>query len=476
MLKQFIAFSYGSWVSAAISFFTTPIITLLIIPEEFGKSSMFTLALQFVTQIGLLGLDQSFMRMFYEKKEEKDRTRLAWICIILSVGTTFLVICFLLPFWSQISTVLFEESVFLSVLLLVICLFLSIIERFTTSVVRIKKKGNVFSIIRIINAVVNVVVVICYAKFIAPSFYAIVFGTLFSLTISIVISLITEIQFWKKRFEAVLFKQSEIKQIFYYGLPLVPVFIVTILFQSMDKMMLRAYSSFNEIGLYAAANKFIFPLTIIQSGFTMFWYPLALETYEKDNTNYVFFENMFKYMAALILISASAVLILKDIIVYLLAPSYRSSIHIMPFLILVPLMYILGDVTGLGIGFKKRTYLNFVFIIPAILINFIGNYLLIPLYGARGAAISTGIAYIFYFSLRTYISFRLFPARYPIVKYLPSFCFLLIFIFLNTFINIPFFVNIGLSVIIILLHRKIVFDFLQKGIKEIRGTSHDIHE
>jgi len=466
MLKQFIAFSYGNLVSAAVSFFTTPIITLLIIPEEFGKASMFTLALNFMNQIALMGMDQSFMRMYFEK-EEKERTGLAWLCFIFSIGITILIICCLLPFWSKISMLLFGESNITTILLLSGCLFLCIIDRFTTSVVRMQKKGNVYSITKIVNAVINAATVILYAKFFAPTFHAIVLGTAFSSLSSIIITVLSEKQFWTRHIEKSLFNRHEIKQIFNYGLPLVPVFIISFIFQGMDKLALRTYSSFNEIGLYATANKFIFPLTIIQSGFTLYWYPLALETYEADNKNYSFFETMFKYISVIVLISASAILILKNVIVLILAPAYRSAINIMPFLILIPLMNIITDVTGLGVGFKKKTYISIINITIAALVNFIGNYFFVPLYGARGAALATGIAYIVYFSSRTYFSHKLFPAHYPILQYIPSFFILLSFIFFNTFYNIPWFINILFFVVLIVIHRRIVNDLLKKGIKEL---------
>ena len=467
MLKQFIAFSYGNLVSAAISFFTIPIITLLIIPVEFGKSTMFTLALGFICQIGMLGTDQSFMRFFFEK-EEKERTALAWLCFIISFGITILIICCLLPFWRQISEMLFEEQSFMAIILLVSCLFLFIIDRFTICVVRMQKKGNVYSITRIVNTTTNAITVICYAKFITPTFHAIVLGTAFSSISSIVISVLSEKKFWKNHIETSLFNLNELKQIFYFGLPLVPVYVITILFQGMDKLALRTYASFNEIGLYAAAMKIIFPLTLIQSGFTIYWYPLALETYEKNNINYSFFETMFKYMSVLLLITASAILVLKDLIVYILAPAYRSAIHIMPFLILIPFMYIITEVTGLGVMFKKRTYLNIIIITVAALFNFVGNYFLVPLYGAQGAAFSTGIAYIVYFSFKTYISYRFFTVPFHMYQFLPSFCALLVFLFINTFYNIPWFTNILLFVFIFIIHRKVIFDLLLKGIKELR--------
>ncbi len=70
MFKLFFKFSIGSWLSAVISLFTTPIVTALIMPTEFGKASMYTLAFNLVLQVVLLGADQSFARKFYQDSSE----------------------------------------------------------------------------------------------------------------------------------------------------------------------------------------------------------------------------------------------------------------------------------------------------------------------------------------------------------------------------------------------------------------------
>ena len=468
MIKKFLTFSYGSWVSAAISFFTTPVITLLIIPEEFGKASMFTLALNLMYQIGLLGMDQSFMRAFYEKAE-KDRTSLAWLCFAFSIAATALIVSCLMPFWPRISAMLFDGPDLPAMLLLAGCLPLSVVNRFAVSVVRMNKRGNVLSITQIVCASVNLAVVIGCARYIAPTFHAILWGAAASLFLSIAISVLSERRFWAARVEKTVFNRAELRQLFNYGLPLVPVLVITFVFQGMDKIALRAYSSLDEIGLYAVANKFVFLLTIIQTGFYLFWFPAAVERYEANHADYGFFEKAFKYMAVLVLASGGILLLSKDVIVLLLAPSYRSAVQIMPFLILAPLMYIMYDVTGLGIRLRKKTYFYVVVALAGALVNFAGNYCLIPILGARGAAVATGAAYIVYFSIGTGISARLFPARYPVIQFLPSFFVLILFMGLNTFYIIPWWYNIAPVFVTALLHKRIIAGALREGFKEARG-------
>lgn len=62
--KSFLSFSIGTWLRAFISVFTTPIITYLINPEEFGKSAMYATAFGVINTTVLFGTDQAFVRFF----------------------------------------------------------------------------------------------------------------------------------------------------------------------------------------------------------------------------------------------------------------------------------------------------------------------------------------------------------------------------------------------------------------------------
>lgn len=52
--------------------------------------------------------------------------------------------------------------------------------------------------------------------------------------------------------------------------------------------------------------------------------------------------------------------------------------------------------------------------------NFFGNMWLVPIYGAKGAACSTGLSYIIFFSIRTFVSIRLYSVKYYLKKF--NFC------------------------------------------------------
>ncbi len=62
----------------------------------------------------------------------------------------------------------------------------------------------------------------------------------------------------------------------------------------------------------------------------------------------------------------------KDVIFLLLAKSYRQAAGISSFLLLIPIMNTTSQVTGVGIGFKKKTYWHMIISAVPAVANVIG--------------------------------------------------------------------------------------------------------
>jgi O-antigen/teichoic acid export membrane protein len=424
---------------------------------------MFRLVLMSVFQLGLLGADQSFLRMYHEKGES-EKASFVWLCFFISITATIAISSCTLFFWQPVSAALFNEPDFTAMLLLACSIVLFAINNYALGLIRLSKRGHVLSAGQIAGAIAYLVTVVFYAKFIASTFHAIIWGIIAHSSVSILIYIFAERRFWTRKIETAIFNRAELKRILSYGLPMVPVLAVMFIFQGMDKIALRVYSPFEEIGLYAVASKYVFLLTLLQTGFNIYWAPAAFERYEADRRDYRFFENMFKYAAVATLAAGGALLLFKDIIILILAPSYRDAVYIMPFLIIAPIIHIVGDITGIGMGLKKRTHLYLIVALAGALVNLVGNFYLVPLLGARGAAISTGAAFLVYFYLRTVISGRLFPVKYPIMRFMPAFLVLVAFLGLNTFHDIQWWYNAIPILATMILHRSIIIEIL-KGLK-----------
>ena len=70
LINKFLSFSIGGYVNTLIGLITVPIITRMLSPEQYGVSSLINMITEIMVILCCLGMDQGFVRFFYEEKEE----------------------------------------------------------------------------------------------------------------------------------------------------------------------------------------------------------------------------------------------------------------------------------------------------------------------------------------------------------------------------------------------------------------------
>lgn len=459
-LKGFFSFSIGTWIRAVVSFLSTPIISYLIIPEEFGRASMFTLAYNIALLISLMGLDQSFIRYYYE---EQNKSKIFWNCLIPS--TVFGIIISLISLFLEksLSILLFGNYYKWIGVFFAFSLLTGIIQRFNQLSIRMQKKGFLFSLINIVSSLANFGGTVFYALTISRNFYALVFGQITGNITALSVGFFADKQYRR----LTKLNLRKLKDLLKYGLPFIPSSLLFWLFSSIDRISLKQFSTFTEIGLYSAAFKIVSVMQLVQAGFSIFWISIAYEKYESDNNSKKFFEKASSIISAVLFIFGLLVLTFKDLIFLLFSKSYRDASYIAPFLILNPIMNIMSDATSLGINFSKKTYWHIVITGISAFVNFAGNTLLVPLLGAKGAAVSTGISYILLFTFRSIVSQKYFPLRINFKKIYISTFLTIIVASVGTFIKLHI-LYFGICILalfsMLLLYRDTLF-YLKKQLK-----------
>ena len=455
MIKKLLQFSIGSIGAAAISFFTTPIITYFIIPEYFGIAALFSTVVTFLFPIINFGTDQAFMRFFYEKKES-ERYVLLWSCLFPCFAVFILLCCVLFIFKQRFVFYFFQTDETYILLLLCIDLFLRLINRYALLTVRMQQKALLFSVLNLLASFVNACTIIFYAACIKRSYFALLYGGVFSNFITVCVAIIIERKFWFTAFRISFF---DIKNVLTYSAPLVAANFFAILFDGLDKYCLKQFSTFYELGLYTAAFKIVAALRIIQTGFSMYWTPVAFEHYEKNKNDTVLYERVFDNLLFFLVLLGLLLILFKDVIVLILNKNYLASADIIPFLVFVPIMYTITEVTNIGIYFKKKmVYETYAFI--ALDVVAVGmNFVFISNFGARGAAMSVAILYLAYFYIRTFFSIRLYPMKFNLLKASMYFVILWIVAFINTFFdfNVVKVLSAFIALLFVLMYDKKLF-------------------
>ena len=277
MLKKLLQFSIGSFAAAAVSFFTTPVVTYFVIPEYFGIATLFSTIATFLFPIINFGTDQAFMRFFYEK-EGNERYALLWSCLFPCCCIFIFLCTVLLIFSHRVALYFFDKDIPYLVVLLCVDLFFRLIQRYSILTIRMQQKALLFSLLNFFLSIINTATIIIYSLCFEKSYLAIIYGGIISNLVLSVIAIFIERKFWFSKFKIT---GVDIKNVLFYAIPLVAAHFLSTLFDGIDKYCLKQFSTFYELGLYSVSFKVIAALRLIQSGFSMYRTPAAFEHYEK---------------------------------------------------------------------------------------------------------------------------------------------------------------------------------------------------
>lgn len=468
LIKKFLSFSIGGYINLIIGFFIVPITTRMLSPEQYGIYSLINVISQILVILCSLSMEQSFVRFFYEEEEEK-RGKLLYTTLFpfFVLGTIFFI--FLFIFREKISIFIIGKNENIIWIYLIFSIFFRTLNIFSTLVIRMKQRGNLYSLITILLKVFEFVFILLLYPYFGNNYKTLIFAMLFSNIVTGLISVLLERKMWSLKNLKNKCNTTK-KELIYFSVPLVLTMGLNWLFGSLDKITIKMFKDLGEVGIYSGAFKVVSLLTVIQSGFTTFWTPTALEHYSKNPKDTLFYRKANDYLSFIFFILGINILLFRNVVGILLGDKFYQSIYVMPTLVFIPIMYLISETTMMGIGFKKKSkYFLYVSIIATIS-NFIGNIILVPYFGARGAAISTGIAYIVFFSSRTYFSIKLINFGFNLKRiYLTTFLMFFYAIYLTFYDNLFFTVGMGVLLLIatIVVYLPIVKEIYYTHIKKL---------
>ena len=421
LIRQLRDFGIGPIIGMGISMLTVPVTTRMLSPDEYGKSSLFTLFQSLFLCIGILGLDQGYVR--YYNTKEIDRNNLLQNALFYPLIICAVLISICLIFLKPISNFLFGSVE--TGLMIAFCFFIPalLLNRFLLLQIRMDIRGKVYSFLNIISQLITFSVLFGLLVLYQKTFRAIIYSTIIAYYINtFIIFLFCDKTFIKQRF---VYSSKIQKNLLSFSLPLVPATLLGWVLNSFDKVGLRTWSDFSQLGLYSAAFKIVALLNIFQSIFCTTWSPIAYKWHE-EGVEKEKFENVSCIVLAGMVILFSLIIVFRDVIMLFLGAEYRNTSKIFIFLLFVPVLYTVSETTCLGIEFSKKTIYTLWTTIISVVLNLVGNFLLIPKYGAEGAAITTCFSYVAWFWLRTLFSRRLW-FKFGLVKYIINILLLLAF-------------------------------------------------
>lgn len=450
-LKNFTIIGIGTIINLIIGLLTTPFITRIVDPIDYGQLSIFTMYEEIIVMVLCLGLDQAMVRWFYDYETVEYRRNLLFHCVTLPV----IVCCGFSIIFIVFSATEIISLKFSTPIVVMLCLysFLGLVYRFSQLLIRLSYQTKLYSILSIIQKITYVCVALLLLFITQISDFSILaFATLFSYFICTTISILAQRNTWAFFQKTSLKYHISRKELLKYAYPYIFSMGISTFFQALDKISLNYYCSYAEVGIYSSTMTLVHIFSIIQTTFNALWAPMAVEHYSKDKEDRSFYQKGNKIITVVMFFIGLSLILCKDLFALLLGEKYREAAYILPFLIFNPIMYTISETTVSGLVFKKKSSMQVVVAAVSCIVNLAGNTILVPNFGCQGAAISTGFSYIVFFTMRTFLSNRYFKVDFKLGKFYLLTAVTAVYALYNTFITFNILSIVGYVICIIIMY------------------------
>ena len=149
--RGFMSYFYGNFVVLVLGFIQTPLLTRILSTGEYGKSGMFETAVTVIYIFSIIGLDQAYIRYYYEP--DIDRRALLFRCVAPSLAIVTVLSLIYIVFSGVANEFLFGADGADVTALVIIYTFISVFERFFFLDVRMQQNGRLYSNINIILSI-----------------------------------------------------------------------------------------------------------------------------------------------------------------------------------------------------------------------------------------------------------------------------------------------------------------------------------
>lgn len=405
MIKKILADSFlytlANLLTKGIGFIMIPIYTAYFSTKDYGVIDLLIVTGTILSIIIGLEIHQAVARFFPEANSEMEK-KVVVSSALWSIAILYcLFLLFSLPFMSEISSLAFDTVEYSSILFVAFLSFgFNFIYYYFNSQLKwqLKSKQNVIVsfIYSLITALLTYILLKFYDGGISSVFFAQIVAAIFGIFLSYVYS---------KEYYGFILDIKKFRELVKFSTPLIFSTIIVYAMLYVDRIIINAYLSLEDVGLYGMAFRFASITALLTVGIQTALTPLIYNNYQNNDTpisiaklfNYFLFAAFF-FILFLFLFS-------KDLILLFANENYLESYKVVPWLaVSIIFSGVVNFAPGIFIA-KKTRYILYINIF-AFLLNVVLNLLLIENYGLLGAAYSTSVSSFIYFLLYYFIGQR----------------------------------------------------------------------
>lgn len=390
LMGNTLIFAIGSFSSKAMVFLLMPFYSRVLTDVQFGTADLITATSNLLLPFVMLSVNEAIIRFGLDRSVKKSD--------VFSVGVTtvlagFAVFCLLSPIMLQIEMI--SSQTLLIYLYVLAAALKSVTAQFARSIglVRLYAFDGFLSTLTVI--VFNLLFLAVFQWGTIGYVLSIIFSNLLSIVFLFVVARLS-------RYVNFLSIDRKLRRdMLRYSIPLIPTTMFWWITSALDRYVIVYFWGEGSNGLYAAAHKLPALLTLVSAVFYQAWQISAVSESGRGARTNRFYSQVYDHYSTLLFLAGSGIIMVcRPFTSVWLGEAFVPSWEFVPFLVMAEVLSTLITFMGSFYMVSKRNATVSVAIAAGAAANLVLNLLLVPEYGARGAALATVFSYLLAFIVR----------------------------------------------------------------------------
>jgi len=398
----------STFVSFAVPILALPVYTRYLSPSDFGIIVLFVMFGSLSTGFISVSLHFASYRYYFKYKQDLDRFK-----ILNSTNMLFLLLIFILSgiiiyfssdwfssalFDGQLTKMLIQWS-FVSGCLGYFILYM-------TTLLTAQVRAIQFTLISISQIILNTIFSFYFIFQYTLTYMARIYAILLSQGIIVFFLFLITRNLFEFRFSL-----SSLKKSIKLTYPLIPNSLIGIIQGSFDKTMLNMFTGTISVGYYSFGERFAAILKMVTDSVQKVWGPFFMDKAHKNTqeSKQEIIDQFYKMAFFFMVVGVCVIYFSEEMIKLLTTKEFYPAMYVTPIYVYFYLFAVMGKIAMEQISFSEKM----IYLLPAtiggVIINVIMNLILIPKFGAVGAAGATAVAALFINIFHLYYGMKLYP-------------------------------------------------------------------
>lgn len=408
ILKDTIIYGFSDFLFKLISFLTFPILAYALSVEEFGVMALLFTIAGLLNTFCNFGLNNAVQRYYWDSQTTKsEQPTLVSTGLILQLLITLILCILIVLLIYPIKGIIYQKYniSWNSLIFVIFALIPGNLLAYTTDVLRLHFTPSQFFILSLLKNTLNIGLTLYFVLVYNSGLDGYFGGALLASWLTVPPAL------WLIRKDLTLKLSIHfINELLKYGYPFIFVALASWIFSSMDRWMLGEISNTTEIGYFAIASKFASIPLFMSSAFSLAWSPIIIKLVKESREYRKEIGRIFTIWLYIMTLPTTIIILSSHELLIAFTPiEYHQAASTLIYLSVATLWQATTQVTAIGISLEKQTHYFAKITWVTAGVNLILNLLLIPHWGAMGAAQATMISQLLVTGLYLWLTQKLHP-------------------------------------------------------------------